>query len=1413
MVCFPPFPPHATKSHPSCYIIIYTYRPRVVPLRPELENTNKITTKDMKKLSTILCTLALLFGAVGGATSVKAAKLDWSPASPWSGYANCKWTAATNTFSWNGTHTVVRAIQTGFSGDLSAYKTFYATVSNLTGMGVDHLSIKANCTGGNEKIINLTSGVNAISLADMFSNPAEVTTFELWGPSSTDEDCSAVLTDVYLTTVVNQNIEITVNNETRNYQLYVPGNAEDNCPLVISLHGANGHSADYSPFNTSVADAEGCIVAYPQGKATQLLGNSTTGWTATGEDNFDVDFLKAVIEDVASKYSIDRKRIYCCGFSNGGMMTYAMANACSDEIAAFASISGFPLNEFHLRHTGSRPVPFMHIHGKEDGFVLYSKMPTIVDEMVARLGANPVPTTTTGNGYTKNVYAAGDGSFPYVYYEIDGMGHNDYTANTEDGNSAQTMWNFFKNYTLDSQCDETLKWAPRIETAEYNPAEHGWTVNSGTTLLQFGGDQNTGSNGNHNVYHSLQFDNGNYKLSFKSTGSGSIGVKIEKLTSPNTVVLNETINVGTDAELPFEVTDGWGEYKLTITRPSANDAITVTDIKVIQTEATTPVGPRTIVTKTPVLLTGGKISDCLTTGTRIIEMQGWQSFIAYEDAEGVAFDEDSYLQFDIDEAVNNGGVRITFTFSDATTRQEWWCLGIGTSKDDTSTPYGHAFDNSKYWLRKGLNSVWADKSSLKITKVTIDNFGSEDVFTYKVNGGTLCGESLTLKKNNAKTFGAYSGVFTATSAQSNIFKMENFEVGDYQKVIIEFGATVPSKGNWAYNYQSGVWPPSITVGATSLEIPLNGNNLPELTIFNWDANPDPINISGVYLYKEEEVEVLLAFDEYGVATTDKADLRATGGLSYNPETGVLTTDGTAGTLVLEFTNPVGLNYLNKYAVNRSGNDAIIDNVTFYDADGGKINTWNNSKLQNDGLDNNATKAFINNNPVKRLVWSSAAGKSTNLTLTITGITWQLKTMSCVNAGETVLNTLPWNKIDGSGTATPDWNMHTTTDTYYGDYSGNATHYVDLTAYSELRVYRDNNDPCRAFFINAAGTGTNQVNTGSATWNAEKKYWSFDLSTVEKWNNKVALKCIKANAGVNNLTVNNIVVYKTPGANAPKYVLAGSGMQLAETVAALADATATSIDATGVTALTTDQNYAAGKIELTSANPNCLFLATANQLTNSQNVIVNGTCASLVLTDGYPFLAPSDFTATAATYTTTISPAAQAGTLCLPFAAAIPEDVTAYTLTYQSGDNATATEVETTIPANTPVLLNGSGEVTFTGSGAVSASATNESGALKGVFEAGTVPEGSYVLQKKDNKLAFFKVGSTTINIKPFRAYLTAQAGARLGITFADETTGIETLDNLTISPVDHSVYNLKGQRIGQPTKGLYIVNGKKVVIK
>ena len=392
----------------------------------------------------------------------------------------------------------------------------------------------------------------------------------------------------------NKFYNLQVNGKTRSYLLYVPNNVKDSAPLVISLHGAGGvvTTTSHDPDFNSIADKDGFIVAYPQGLQTTfpgLGGMQAPGWTSTGEENFDTDFLKAVVEDIDSKYTLDRKRLYCCGFSNGGMMTYVMANTCSHIFAAFAAISGYPINEFHLHHTSWRPVPFLHIHGKADDFVKYSLVPNIIDNMVARNGANPVPTTTTKSGkYTKNVYEAGEGGFPVIFYEIDGMGHSPFTNNTEDGSSSQTMWNFFKEYTLDAPCDTTLKWRPRIETEGYDPKSHGWSVNGRTAILRFGGDQNTDEN--QNVYHSLQFKSGSYKLIFHSEGEEgkNIKVKIEKLTGQQNAVLNTTVGVGGDTTLPFEVNDGWGEYRITFSRENKNDVITITNIGIYSSNADEP---------------------------------------------------------------------------------------------------------------------------------------------------------------------------------------------------------------------------------------------------------------------------------------------------------------------------------------------------------------------------------------------------------------------------------------------------------------------------------------------------------------------------------------------------------------------------------------------------------------------------------------------------------------------------------------------------------------------------------------------------------------------------------------------------------------------------------------------------------
>ena len=546
----------------------------------------------------------------------------------------------------------------------------------------------------------------------------------------------------------------------------------------------------------------------------------------------------------------------------------------------------------------------------------------------------------------------------------------------------------------------------------------------------------------------------------------------------------------------------------------------------------------------------------------------------------------------------------------------------------------------------------------------------------------------------------------------------------------------------------------------------------------------------------------LDYNSSGVATVPFYSIITSGGVTFDKSTGVVTnTDGT-GYLAIELPNGgIDLSTVKRIDVTYTGDDDIwgdASNRILSSLEIPYVNTWQGSRYSCDYTSFSASSANVS-----AIKWN--AGGKTGGSLTITSIKFTSEFVACAKAGETVLNTLPWIKISDGTSHTPAWNMGVSTDTYYGTSEGtNAVNYADLTAYEELRIYRDDNTGFRAFFIKSDGSGVNTIdaNSSSTTWNSIDKYWSIDLSKVDKYNNMVALQSIKsASFNVTN-TVNNIVVYKAPVAGSAQYLITGKGLLDAATTALLADATVTSIDATGMTNVTATT--------LTSANPNCLFIANTGKLSNSKNVIVGTTCANLELADGKPFKAPADFTATNATYNTTIQAAAGAGTLCLPFAATIPDGVKAYTLAYASGDKATATPVTGTISANTPVLLNGSGECTFTGSGAVSASASNESGALTGVFETGTVPANSYVLQKQGENVGFYKVTTDDIKIKPFRAYLTAPSNlSRISIVYEDEAAGIEGIDEQRTE--SKTVYDLQGRRVAQPTKGLYIVNGKLVI--
>ena len=154
-----------------------------------------------------------------------------------------------------------------------------------------------------------------------------------------------------------------------------------------------------------------------------------------------------------------------------------------------------------------------------------------------------------------------------------------------------------------------------------------------------------------------------------------------------------------------------------------------------------------------------------------------------------------------------------------------------------------------------------------------------------------------------------------------------------------------------------------------------------------------------------------------------------------------------------------------------------------------------------------------------------------------------------------------------------------------------------------------------------------------------------------------------------------------------------------------------------------------------------------------------------------------------------------------------------------------------IPAYTAVVLineeaetNVSFGAGFTVSNGFASAVAENANLLKGTLTSMTLDlsddSPNYSMGKKDDKIGFYKFqnGSTTsITLGANKAYLdtTAPSGSVKGFTF-----NFDDADGITISTplferegAGVSLYNLAGQRLSRPVKGINIINGKKVAIK
>ena len=254
----------------------------------------------------------------------------------------------------------------------------------------------------------------------------------------------------------------TINHEGMNRTYYVsyPDNATESTPLIINMHGYGGTAQDQQAYSQmdQFAHAQNMAVVYPQG--LNYSWNVFTYWDSNSYD--DVGFISMMIDDIVQNFDIDLNKVYACGMSNGGYMSYRLACDLSDKITAFGSVTGnFMINAGSVNdcQDQNRDIPIIHLHGTSDGVVNYyppsfdyaltagesiefwSEYNNLTDESIESINPNV-------EVYT---YYNQSNSTKFVHYKVYGGGHEWFGspwAVNWGFNTSEVLVDFFLQYEL-----------------------------------------------------------------------------------------------------------------------------------------------------------------------------------------------------------------------------------------------------------------------------------------------------------------------------------------------------------------------------------------------------------------------------------------------------------------------------------------------------------------------------------------------------------------------------------------------------------------------------------------------------------------------------------------------------------------------------------------------------------------------------------------------------------------------------------------------------------------------------------------------------------------------------------------------------------------------------------------------------
>jgi polyhydroxybutyrate depolymerase len=260
---------------------------------------------------------------------------------------------------------------------------------------------------------------------------------------------------------------IVVDGRTRNYFVHTPPayTGKTPLPLVLVLHGATESADNVERLSgmSAKADQENFLVVYPTG--TGRLKNVPT-WNSGACCGYamenkidDVAFLSALLEKVDKDFSVDPKRVYATGISNGGMMSYRFACELSDKFAAISPVEGAQDLPWHP----TTPVSVIVFHGTADplvpfkgGSTSYQMSSIRSDTPVANKisfwvnydGCAPTPKHAETDEVHSDIDSACRAGSAVALYAIQG-GHHMWPGTNLSKNSVPAtdlMWNFFANH-------------------------------------------------------------------------------------------------------------------------------------------------------------------------------------------------------------------------------------------------------------------------------------------------------------------------------------------------------------------------------------------------------------------------------------------------------------------------------------------------------------------------------------------------------------------------------------------------------------------------------------------------------------------------------------------------------------------------------------------------------------------------------------------------------------------------------------------------------------------------------------------------------------------------------------------------------------------------------------------------------